>query len=322
MTIFRLIYAGTPDFSTAALAALIKSPHTIVSVLTQPDRPSGRGQNIHFSPIKNLALEHDLPILQPKKLDASFASWLKKQDCDILITCAYGIIFPQAILDIPRYGCMNIHASLLPRWRGAAPIQRAILNGDTESGISFMQMDASLDTGDTCACIPCPIKPEDSSHTLEQRLASLSAEHIGHIVDQWPSLPREPQDHSQASYAKKIKNHEAEIDWNSEPEKIMRTILGFNPWPTAYTYLEGQRLKIIRAQISPIAATTKAPGTLLKADASGLLVSTTSATKAINIQSLQCPGKKPILLSTAYHSLPSILSIGNQFTLIERSNEH
>jgi len=243
----RIAFAGTPDFAVPTLRALADSPHRLVGVLTQPDRPAGRGRLLAPSPVKRLAQELGLPLSQPQQLrspeeQAGLSSWMP----DALVVVAYGLILPAAVLSLPRLGCLNVHASLLPRWRGAAPIQRAILAGDTETGITIMQIEAGLDTGPILAQARIPIDPEVNASGLHDRLAQLGANlMIGCLAQAEAGLlqPR-PQDARNVSYAAKIEKTEARIDWWRSAVDIERQVRAFNPWPVAETLWRGEQLRI------------------------------------------------------------------------------
>lgn len=222
---YHIIFAGTPLFSVAALEALIQSPHKVIAVYTQPDRPSGRGRKLTSSPVKEQALKHGLPVYQPETLkNAEEQQRLVDLKADLMVVVAYGLILPKAVLQAPRLGCMNIHASLLPRWRGAAPIQRAIVEGDTETGITMMQMDEGLDTGAMLYKVHCPIAQDDTSETLHNRLAPIGADALLHTLTHLTSIKPEPQNHGLATYAHKITKEEAEIDWSTPADVIARKI--------------------------------------------------------------------------------------------------
>lgn len=243
----RLIYAGTPDFSVPALRALDAAGHEIVAVLTQPDRPSGRGQKLHASPVKAAAIELGLTVLQPLSLrKAAIKKQIRALKADAMIVAAYGIILPQSVLDMPRLGCLNIHASLLPRWRGAAPIHRAIEAGDAETGITIMQMDAGLDTGDMLCKESIAIDPQDTSQTVHDKLAELGARSIvsSLVLLNEGKLAAETQDVSLANYAEKLHKSEANIDWSQSAVVIERKVRAFNPWPCAFTQYQNNPLRI------------------------------------------------------------------------------
>ncbi len=270
----KLIFAGTPDFAAAALAALIEAGHEIALVLTQPDRPSGRGMKLTASPVKQLALQHGLPVYQPEKLRLpEQQAPVAAVQADVMIVAAYGLILPQAVLDMPRLGCLNIHGSLLPRWRGAAPIQRAILAGDAETGITIMQMDAGLDTGDMLSMHPVRIEATDNATSLHDKLAVTGAAAVVSALADLPRLQaaRQSQPAEGVTYAEKLRKEESLIDWQHSAEALDRMIRAFNPFPSAQTTLAGEALKIWRAE--PVIGTGQ-PGEIIKADRHGLVVAT------------------------------------------------
>lgn len=288
----RLIFAGTPQFAARALAALAQAGHDIALVLTQPDRPAGRGMKFAPSAVKALAQERGLTVYQPAGLkDEETLARLRSIGADAMVVAAYGLILPEALLALPRLGAINIHASLLPRWRGAAPIQRAVLAGDAFTGISIMQMDRGLDTGPLLAQESMPIDAEDTSARLHDKLADLGARLI---VATLPRLARgelraEPQAAAGASYAAKITKAEAEIDWSEAAPVIERKVRAFNPLPGATTRIRGVGLKIWRAGVH---AAEAAPGTILEAGASGIVVA--CGAKALCVQELQRAGGKKL----------------------------
>jgi methionyl-tRNA formyltransferase len=245
----RIIFAGTPPFAAAALDTLADAGHDIVLVLTQPDRPAGRGMKLTPSAVKQAALARGLPVSQPASLKTPEAqSELRAAAADVMVVAAYGLILPQAVLDLPRLGCLNIHASLLPRWRGAAPIQRAILAGDTETGITIMQMDAGLDTGAMLLKTPVPILETDTAASLHDTLAAAGASAIVAALANYPSLVPQTQDDTQATYAAKLSKEEARLDWHQSAEVLARAVRAYNPAPGAWTLLDGAPLKIWSAQ--------------------------------------------------------------------------
>ena len=290
----KIIYAGTPEFALPPLQALIGSEHQLVAVYTQPDRPAGRGRKIQFSPVKQCALEHGLKLLQPasfKNLEA--INQLRSLQADLMVVAAYGILLPQAVLDAPRLGCINIHASLLPRWRGAAPIQRAILAGDRETGVCLMQMDAGLDTGPVLASARCAIAADDTGSRLHDRLAQLGA-HL--LSDKLAAIERGelaavPQDDALACYASKLEKAEARIDWNMPADEIMRHIRAFNAWPVAETRYGDRQLRIWEARL--VAGESDAlPGTVLVAGKAGIEVACGKG--RLQILRLQLPGGRAV----------------------------
>jgi methionyl-tRNA formyltransferase len=285
----NLVFAGTPEFAATALAALLRSRHRVILVLTQPDRPAGRGLKPAPSPVKRLAQEAGLALLQPQTLrDGAVQQALVEAAPDVLVVAAYGLLFPRAVLEIPRRGCVNIHASLLPRWRGAAPIPRAILAGDGQTGITIMQMDEGLDTGPVLLQRALPIAPDDTAGSLTGKLAALGAQCIVEALDalEVGELSPTPQDEAGACYAPKIAREEAVIDWSREAAFIERQVRGFNPHPGAATSARGTALKLWRAR--PVEALGGAPGRVLQANAEGLVVGCGSG--ALQILELQRPG--------------------------------
>jgi len=258
----KIVFAGTPEFAATALQALLNAQtpdnFNIVAVYSQPDRPSGRGQKLTASPVKQLALAHGLPVYQPLNFKASSAEGLAAQaelaalQPDLMIVAAYGLILPQAVLDIPRLGCLNIHASILPRWRGAAPIHRALLAGDSETGITIMQMNAGLDTGDMLRIVRTPILATDTSGTLHDRLAVLGGDAMlatlaNLAAEQAAAIP---QDESQVTYAHKLSKAEGQIDWSQSAAAIDRQIRGLQPWPVAFCQHNGQTLRVWSAELT------------------------------------------------------------------------
>ncbi|MEI7378114.1 methionyl-tRNA formyltransferase [Dickeya chrysanthemi] len=288
----RIIFAGTPDFAAQHLAALLSSEHEIVGVFTQPDRPAGRGNKLTPSPVKMLAEQHNLPVFQPKSLRPSESQQLVAElSADVMVVVAYGLILPQAVLDMPRLGCINVHGSLLPRWRGAAPIQRALWAGDRLTGITIMQMDAGLDTGAMLHKIECPILPDDTSATLYDKLANLGPQGLLHTLTQLSAsqVTAVAQDDSLATYAEKLSKEEARLDWHLSAEQLERCIRAFNPWPVSYFMVEEQPVKVWKAEVLDISH-QQLPGTVLAADKEGIQVATIDG--VLNIQILQPSGKK------------------------------
>lgn len=283
----NILFAGTPAFAAAALDALLQAGHQVPLVLTQPDRPAGRGLKPQASAVKQLALSHQLQVEQPASLkDEAVVARLAAVGADVMIVAAYGLILPEAVLRLPRLGCLNIHASLLPRWRGAAPIQRAILAGDAETGITIMQMDAGLDTGAMLLSEALPIAAGDTAQTLHDKLAALGAQLIVRALQQQPVAVA--QDNARATYAAKISKAEARIDWNRPAVELARAIRAYNPFPGAYTTWHGQPLKLWHAE--PVAAPSAAPGTVLQADAGGIVIATGDG--ALRLLELQRAGGK------------------------------
>ncbi|HEY8540246.1 MAG TPA: methionyl-tRNA formyltransferase [Steroidobacteraceae bacterium] len=292
-TSLSIVFAGTPEFAVPALEALLDSEHRIVAVYTQPDRPAGRGQKLAISPVKRCALEHGLHIEQPPKLrGAEEIARLAAFRPDVMVVVAYGLILPQAVLDIPRFGCINIHASLLPRWRGAAPIQRAIEAGDTETGVTIMRMDAGLDTGPVLLERRVPIEPTDTSASLHDRLSRLGADALikalSGIAD--GTLTAKPQPSEGVTYAAKVTKEEARIDWRQPAIAIERRVRAFNPWPIAETTLQGQQLRIWEAVARP-QSSDASPGQVIAVDDQGIHVATGVGTLVLT--RVQLAGRKP-----------------------------
>jgi methionyl-tRNA formyltransferase len=305
---YNIIFAGTPHFSVAALEALIQSPHKVVAVYTQPDRPSGRGRKLTPSPVKQKALEHHLPVFQPLSLKNSEEQQrLADLKADLMVVVAYGLILPKPVLQAPRLGCINIHASLLPRWRGAAPIQRAIVEGDAETGITIMQMDEGLDTGAMLYKVSCPIEQHDTSESLLNRLAPMGADALLHTLADLTSIKPEPQDHALATYAHKITKEEAEIDWSVPADEIARKIRGFNPWPVMQTHAGETVIRIWQAEVSSGSA-NHTPGKVLASNAKGIVVAT--GKDALHIQKLQFPGGRVLSMSDIANAKHPELTIG------------
>ncbi|WP_314186909.1 methionyl-tRNA formyltransferase [Aggregatibacter kilianii] len=294
----NIIFAGTPDFAAQHLQALIDSPHNVIAVYTQPDKPAGRGKKLQASPVKQLAEQHQILVYQPKSLrKPETQAELTALQADVMVVVAYGLILPQAVLDAPTYGCLNVHGSLLPRWRGAAPIQRAIWAGDKQTGVTIMQMDAGLDTGDMLHKVFCDIDLQDTSADLYHKLAEIAPnaliEVLNHLTD--GTFIAEPQDDTQSNYAEKLSKEEAKLDWQLSAGQLERNIRAFNPWPMAYLQLTDeqgnpQTLKVYQATVLPSVSQT--PGTIISADKNGIQIAT--ADGVLNLLQLQPAGKKPM----------------------------
>ncbi|MCP4076239.1 MAG: methionyl-tRNA formyltransferase [Gammaproteobacteria bacterium] len=288
----KIIYAGTPDFAVPALEALAQSKHQVVAVYTQPDRPAGRGRKMQFSAVKNCALKHGIEVIQPQTFKNQMdIDQLKSLDADLMVVAAYGIILPSIILDSPKLGCINIHGSLLPRWRGAAPIQRAILAGDSETGITLMQMDVGLDTGAMLAKESVKIDQTTTTLELHDSLKEIGAELLINNLDaiESSSIKAQQQDDSVACYAAKLSKQEALVDWSKPAELIHREIRAFNPWPVSHTLLQGQNVKIWSASLSN-QVTDEPVGSIVSHDKNGIQVSCGDA--VISITEIQFAGKK------------------------------
>jgi methionyl-tRNA formyltransferase len=288
----KIIFAGTPEFATGALRALLGTEHDVVAVYTQPDRPAGRGRKMQLSPVKQLALEKNLVIRQPKTLkEAEVQQELADLDADLMVVVAYGLLLPQAVLDIPRLGCLNIHASVLPRWRGAAPIQRAILAGDQETGITIMQMETGLDTGPMLRVAKTPIHETEQASSLHDRLAEIGAQTLLQVLSDlshgW--LKGEPQDDSLATYAHKLDKEEAKIDWRQSAQQIDRQVRAFNPWPVAYCHYGDKIMRIWNSEVCDQTVSAP-PGQIVSSGKKFIDVATGEG--LLRITKLQLPGKR------------------------------
>jgi methionyl-tRNA formyltransferase len=312
----RIIFAGTPDFAARHLQALIQSEHQIVGVYSQPDRPAGRGKKLKASEVKELALEHNLPVFQPQSLknDEALAE-LTSLNADIMIVVAYGLILPKAILEAPRLGCLNVHGSILPRWRGAAPIQRAIWAGDEQTGVTIMQMDEGLDTGDMLHISRCPISTTETSASLYTKLAELGPDALIETINKLANgeITPEPQNDELANYAKKLSKEEANIDWSMSALQIERNIRSFNPWPVCFTQMGGQTVKIYQAQV---VLQSGDPGQILSSDKNGVVVA--CGEHALCITQLQPQGKKPMAINDFLNGRSDWVTPG---TILGENNE-
>ncbi|MBF5057114.1 methionyl-tRNA formyltransferase [Alcanivorax sp. 521-1] len=308
----RLAFAGTPDFAAASLQALIDGPHDIAAVLTQPDRGAGRGKKVVQSPVKQLALAHDLPVLQPESLKGDeIQRRIADLNLDALIVVAYGLIIPRAVLALPRLACVNVHGSLLPRWRGAAPIQWAILAGDTETGNTIMKMDAGLDTGPMLLSEALPIGERETGGELHDRLAEQGARLLSTVLDDLPGhLARaEPQPEDGVTYASKLSKPGARLDFGLPARGIANRVRAFNPWPVAWVELDGQPLRIWDAEEAPEAGDGEAePGRILTVSDEGLTVACGDG--AVRLTRLQLPGKKPLTVADIRRGHPDLFQPG------------
>jgi len=287
----RIIFAGTPDFSVPPLRALLASPHQLVGVYTQPDRPAGRGRKLGPSPVKEVAADAGVEVYQPVNFkDPAAVESLRALDADLMVVVAYGLLLPKPVLDLPRRGCVNIHASVLPRWRGAAPIQRAVLAGDAQSGVTIMQMEEGLDTGPMYLTERVELTPDETGGSLHDRLSALGAKALMQalpgILD--GTLQAEPQDDAQSCYARKLDKSEAWIDWTRPAEDIERQVRAFNPWPVAQTRYEDANMRIWRAHaVNGVGST---PGVVMNATRNGIDVA--AGRGLLRITELQLPGKR------------------------------
>ena len=290
----KIVYMGTPDFAVAPLAALVKNGYEVEAVITQPDKPKGRGKTMMFTPVKEEALKHDIPVLQPVKVrDPEFVEKLAKIAPDIIIVAAFGQIIPKSILEMPKFGCINIHASLLPKYRGAAPIQQAVIDGEKESGVTLMQMGTGLDTGDMISRIVVPLAKDETGGSLFDKLAEAGAElliqTLPTIFDGTAVYEKQPEE-SPTPYAAMISKKMGLLDFSKSARELERLVRGLNPWPSAFSHLNGKTLKIWEASVEEENGEKKAPGTVLQADAKGFRIQTGEG--ILKIDTLQMEGKK------------------------------
>ena len=308
----RIVFAGTPDFAATALKALLEAGYNLVGVYSQPDRPAGRGRKLMPSPVKQVALDAGIPVFQPVSLKPEDAQQeLAALKPDVMIVAAYGLILPKAVLDIPTHGCLNIHASLLPRWRGAAPIQRAIAAGDAETGITIMQMDEGLDTGDMLLKTSTPIHADDTGGSLHDRLADMGGKAIVEALVQLANseLAPEPQNDADANYAHKLSKEEGHIDWSRSAIEIERLIRAFNPWPGTFTDLGEQRIRLHQASALD-QSSDKLPGTVISREREGVDVA--CGTGTLKITSVQLPGSKAQSISDLINGGKQVLLPGQE----------
>ena len=295
----KIVFAGTPEFAAAHLQALIDSKHEVIAVYTKPDALAGRGKKLQTSAVKQLAVAHNLPVYQPKSLKKAPAQQeLADLNADLMVVVAYGLMFPQVVLDTPRLGCINVHGSILPRWRGAAPFQRAIWAGDEQSGVTIMQMDIGLDTGDILLVDKCAIDAHETSESLYHKIAKTGPDALVRAVDKLSQGQLTPikQDDQQACYAEKLSKEEALMNWQLSATQLERCVRAFNPWPISYMEIDdngsARHVKVWQAHVSD-EQTTQAPGTVVAANKHGISIATAD-NQVLTITQLQPPGKKPM----------------------------
>ncbi|NMP30821.1 methionyl-tRNA formyltransferase [Thalassotalea sp. M1531] len=316
----KIIFAGTPDFAAKHLQALIDSPHQVIATFCPPDKPAGRGKKLTACATKTLALSHEIPVYQPKNFkDVADQETLKQLNADVMVVVAYGLLLPKVILDAPRLGCINVHGSLLPKWRGAAPIQRSLEAGDPETGVTIMQMDEGLDTGDMILKSNCLILASDTSASLYEKLADLGPKALIDTLALMASgdYPRVPQRNSEATYAAKLDKAEAEIDWQLAANKIDLKLRAFTPWPGSYFQFLEQADKLHTIKVHQVGVIKKdtseyQPGEIISSDKQGILVAT--GENALLIQTLQLPGKKAMAVQDVLNSRADWFKVGNLIT--------
>jgi methionyl-tRNA formyltransferase len=305
----KIIFAGTPEFAAVHLQALIDSEHNVIAVYSQPDRPAGRGKKLQASAVKQLAVEHSIPVFQPQSLKTAEAQLaLAELQADIMIVVAYGLILPLGVLNTPKLGCLNVHGSLLPKWRGAAPIQRSIWAGDSETGVTIMQMDEGLDTGAMLFKHSIAITKEDTSASLYQKLAEVGPKALLETLATVTELQPQIQDNELASYAKKLSKEEAQIDWSLPAQQLERNIRAFNPWPVTFFTLNDANIKVYSSDVVENEDPNISPGQIVKSDKQGILVAT--GNHCLLLTKLQLPGKKPMLAADVLNGRSDWFTVG------------
>ena len=296
VTPLRIVFFGTPRFAVPTLECLLQSPHPVAGVVTQPDRPRGRGHHVSEAPVKSLATARGLPLYQPARLrDPEVAATLRDWDPDLGVVAAYGRLIPDEVLALPRLGMINVHASLLPKYRGAAPVHRAVMAGERETGVTIMRVIRELDAGPTFAAVARPIGPDETSDVVERDLAALGGSLLVDVVHAMAegAAHEEPQDETLATYAPKITREDGLIDWTRRGRSIHDQVRGLHPWPHAYTFLDGARLIVLRTRVEPAAAPSRPPGTIVHVSREALHVATGSA-EAVVLEQVQPEGRRPM----------------------------
>ena len=305
----KIVFAGTPEFAALHLQALIDSEHDVIAVYSQPDRPAGRGKKLQTSSVKKLALEYSIPVFQPQSLKTEEAQLdLAELQADIMIVVAYGLILPSSILETPKLGCLNVHGSLLPKWRGAAPIQRSIWAGDSETGVTIMQMDEGLDTGAMLFKQSLAITKQDTSASLYQKLAEIGPKALIETLNALTELQPQTQDNELASYAKKLSKEEAKIDWDLPAEQLERNIRAFNPWPVAFFSINDSNIKVYSSDVVKNENPDIPAGQIVHADKKGILV--TTGNQSLLLTTLQLPGKKPMPVADVLNGRADWFAVG------------
>lgn len=314
----NIVFAGTPDFACPTLAALLASEHKVVAVYTQPDRPAGRGRKLQPSPVKLMAEAANIPVFQPASLrDPAEVEMLKALQPDVMVVAAYGLLLPETVLNTPTHGCLNVHASLLPRWRGAAPVQHALLHGDKETGVTIMQMERGLDTGPMLHKVSCAISNDDNAGTITQKLAELGAQAMLEVLSALPQMLANAvvQDDSQATHAGKIVKADAQLDWQLPANTLVKMVRAYNPWPMAFTFLADQRLRIAQASVVPLTESVT-PGTIVQVSSDGVDVATRQY--LLRIKQCQLPGGKMLAVADLLQAASPPFVQGQVFSAKER----
>ncbi|MFT4808038.1 MAG: methionyl-tRNA formyltransferase [Paraglaciecola sp.] len=305
----KIVFAGTPEFAALHLQALIDSEHDVIAVYSQPDRPAGRGKKLQASEVKQLAVKHSIPVFQPESLKTAEAQLaLAELQADIMVVVAYGLILPASILNTPKLGCLNVHGSLLPKWRGAAPIQRSIWAGDSETGVTIMQMDEGLDTGAMLFKHSLTITKEDTSSSMYQKLAEIGPKALVETLATLTELKPQIQDNDLASYAKKLSKEESKIDWGLSAEQLERNIRAFNPWPVAFFTLNDSNIKVYASYVVKNESPNIPVGQIIKSDKQGILVAT--GNESLLLTKLQLPGKKPMAAADVLNGRADWFAVG------------
>jgi methionyl-tRNA formyltransferase len=314
----NIVFAGTPDFACPTLAALLASEHSIVAVYTQPDRPAGRGRKLQPSPVKVMAEAAGIPVFQPASLrDPTEIEMLKALHPDVMVVAAYGLLLPEAVLNVPTHGCLNVHASLLPRWRGAAPVQHALLHGDKETGVTIMQMEKGLDTGPMLHKASCEITTADNAGTLTQTLADLGAQAMLDVLSDLSQMQASAsvQDDSLATHAGKIVKADAQLDWQLPANTLVKIVRAYNPWPMAFTFLGEQRIRIAQASVVPLNESVT-PGTIIQISCDGIDVATRQY--LLRIKQCQLPGGKMLAVADLLQAASKPFVQGQIFSAKEK----
>jgi len=307
----RVVFAGTPDFSVPSLQALLDSEHDVVAVYTQPDRPAGRGRELTPSPVKRLASSHGIPVCQPEHFkNPETVAALNAWDADVLVVVAYGLLLPQSVLDTPRFGCINVHASILPRWRGASPIQQAVLHGDKESGVTIMAMVKAMDAGDMYHIERYALAPDETTGSLHDRLAKLGPPALLSVLSSYPDCSSTPQDKTLVTYAPKITKQDARLNWQQPARDLERSVRAYSPWPVAHTAWRDKTIRVHKASLLHAESTESEPGVVLGVSDEGIDVQCGKG--VLRLLRIQLPGGKAMPVSAWWNAHRESLSVGDR----------